>query len=132
MHMALSMYTCSCMPTTSSPSPGLPPPPPPPPPPSAYSIRMPQRMYASVPRCMPIVRLGLIHNTMPPISPKGLTMCGCVCVCVHVHVSACVCMYVRITKGGFESLRLSICICLCKSICVSHARTYNNGGLQVE
>ena len=28
---------------------------------------MPQRMYASVPQCMPIARLGLIHQSMPSL-----------------------------------------------------------------
>ena len=94
MHMALCMYTCSCMPTTLSPSPSLSPP----------SHTMPQRMYASVPRCIPIARLGLIHtcNTMPSHiqtpSPKALSMCGC------MVWHACVCAY---HKGQIESLHLS-------------------------
>ena len=91
MHMALCMYTCSCIPKTLSPSPGLSP--------LAHSNRMPQRMYASVPQCMPIARLGLIHNTMPshirtPFS-KSL---------VNVWVHSCVC---ACHKGRIESLRLS-------------------------
>ena len=82
------------MPTTLSPSPGLSA--------LAHSNRMPQRMYASVPRCMPFARLGLIHNTMPSHnerpSPKALSMCGCVvcmCVCMRVHM--------RVTKGELKA-----------------------------
>ena len=90
MHMALCMDTCSCMPTTMSPSPGLSPSLPRPLP-LAHSNRMPQRMYASVPRCMPISRLGLIHHTMPshirtPFSKSLVNVwvrgMACVCMCV--------------------------------------------------
>ena len=95
MRMALCMHTCSCMPTTLSPSPGLSP--------LAHSNRMPQRMYASVPRCMPIARLGLIHNTMPSHTRTPFSKC-LVNVWVrgkYVRVHACV------TKG-----RLKACVCL--------------------
>ena len=95
------MYACSCMPTTLSPSPGLSP--------LAHSNRMPQCMYASVPRCMPIARLGLIHITMPshtrsPFS-KSLQLSMCGCVVWHACVCAC-------HKGRNESLRLSTCECM--------------------
>ena len=54
--------------------------PPPASPPLAHSNRTPQRMYASVHRCMPIARLGLIHNNMPshirsPFSNSGEVAC---------------------------------------------------------
>ena len=50
------------------------------------------RMYASVPRCMPIARLGLIHNTMPshirtPFSKSFINICGR--LVWHVCVGAC-------------------------------------------
>ena len=74
-------------------------------------IHKPQRMYASVPRCMPIARLGLIHIIqiigegpsdmgrhiyIPclPISegpsPKALSMCGswyvqCTSLLIGIH-----------------------------------------------
>ena len=101
MHMALwlyvCMYACSCMPTTLSPSPGLSP--------LAHSNRMSQRMYTSVPRCMPIARLGLIHNTMPshirkPFS-KSLVNVRVRGMYVRVHACVCVCH-----KGQIESLCL--------------------------
>ena len=96
--MVLCMYTCSCMPTTLSPSPGLSP--------LAHSNRMSQRMYASVPRCMPIARFGLIYNTMPshirkPFSKSlvNVWVCG---MYERVHECVCACH-----KGQIESLRLS-------------------------
>ena len=119
MYMALCMYTCSCMPTTLSPSPL-----PPPPPPLAHSNRTPQRMYASVPRCMPIARLGLIHYTMhafPYSNALRQKPCQCVgawYVYVRVHASVCACH-----KGQIESLSLHVsvriymyvCTCICAS-----------------
>ena len=90
--------------------------PPPASPPLAHSNRMPQRMYASVPQCMPISRLGLIYNTMPshirkPFSKSlvNVRVRG-MYVCVHVtkgRLKACVCLHV------------SVCICVCKCICVA-------------
>ena len=94
MHMALCMHTCSCIQLCLPPRP-LPPPPPP------YSSRMPQSMYAKVPRCMPIA-LGLIHNTMPfhirTSFSKSLVNVWVRCMYVRV--------YVRVTNGR---LRLSTC-----------------------
>ena len=86
-HGSMYVYICSCMPTTLSPSPGLSP--------LAHSNRMPQHMYASVPRCMPIARLGLIHHTMLS-HPNALLRkpCQCVGACVYVCACACGCMFV--------------------------------------
>ena len=103
MHMALCMYTWSCMPTTLFPSPGLSP--------LAHSNRMSQRMYASVPRCMPIARLGLIHHSMPshirtPFS-KSLVNVWVRGMYVRVYECVCACHKVQI-----ESLRLSTCECM--------------------
>ena len=97
--MALCMYTCSCMPTTLSPSPPLPPP-------LAHSNRMSQCMYASVPRCMPIARLGLIYNTMPSHirNPFSKSLVNVRVRGMYVRVHACVC---ACHKGQIESLRLS-------------------------
>ena len=92
--------------------------PPPASPPLAHSNRMSQRMYASVPRCMPIARFGLIYNTMPshirkPFSKSlvNVLVCG-----MYVRV------YVRVTKGRSKAcvcLHDSVCICVCKCIYVS-------------
>ena len=106
-HMALCMYTCSCMPTTLSPSPDLSS--------LAHSNRTPQRMHASVPRCMPIARLGLIHHTMPLPYPNTLLQKPCQCVGVWCNMR----VYVRVTKGGLKA-----CVCLFGV----NARIYNNGG----
>ena len=101
VHMALCMYTCSCIPTTLSPSPL-------PPPSLAHSNLMPQCMYASVPRCMPIARLDLLHNTMPshtrtPFSKSLVNVRVRVCACA----CKCMCVYVHVTKG-----ELKACVCL--------------------
>ena len=87
-HMVLCMYTCSCMPTTFSPSPSTPPPPP-----SHTLILWPQRMHVCVPRCMPIARLGLLHNTIHSHIPTPFFK-SLVNVWVRVHVSVCVYMCV--------------------------------------
>ena len=116
MHMALCMHTCRCMPTTLSPSPRLSP--------LAHSNRMPQRMYASVPRYMPIARLGLIHNTMPShirtAFSKSLKLVNVWVGSMYMYV--CMHVYVRVTKGRLKAcvcLHVSVCICVCKCICVS-------------
>ena len=75
----------------------------------AVDLHVAVASYVSVSRCMPIARLGLIHNTMPshfqtPFS-KSL-----------VNVWR---VYVRVTKGGLKA-----CVCV-------NARIYNNGGLKV-
>ena len=83
MHMALWLYVCIhvaaclqlCLPPPASP-------------PLAHSNRMSQRMYASVPRCMPIARFGLIYNTMPSHIRKPFYK-----ILVNVRVRG---MYVRV------------------------------------
>ena len=75
--------------------------------PQSGLLQLGLKVYASVPRCMPGARLGLIHNTMPShirtLFSKSLVnvwMCG-----MYVHVHACVC---ACHKGRIESLRLSL------------------------
>ena len=94
------------VPTTLSPSPSLSPP-------LTHSNRMPQRMYASVPRCMPIARLGLDIIPCLPISERLSKSL----VNVWVRVSMYVHVYVRITKGRLKAcvgLHVSVCIYVCK------------------
>ena len=94
MHMALWLYVCIhvaaclqlCLPPQASS-------------PLAHSNRMSQRMYASVPRCMPIARFGLIYNTMPSHIRKPFSKS-----LVNVWVCG---MYVSVIKG-----RLKACFCL--------------------
>ena len=108
MHMALWLCVCIhiaaclqlCLPPLASPL-------------LAHSNRMSQRMYSSVPRCMPIARLGLIYNTMPSHirKPFSKSLVNVRVRGMYVHVHACVC--VRVTKG-----RLKACVCLHDSICM--------------
>ena len=112
MHVALCMHRCSFMPNfvpLSRPLPSLP---------LAHSNRMSQRMYAGVPRCMPIGRLGLIHHTMPSHirTPFSTSL-----VNVWVRGMACVCMCVS------QRAELKACVCLLGV----NARIFNNGGLKV-
>ena len=115
MHMALWLYVCIhvaaclqlCLPPPASP-------------PLAHSNRMSQRMYAGVPRCMPIARFGLIYNTKPSHirKPFSKSLVNVLVRGMYVRVHACVC---ACHKGQIECLRLShdSSICMCKCICVS-------------
>ena len=126
MHMALCMYTCSCMRGCMPTQLCLP---------SLSPLAHSNRVYASVPRCMPIARLGLIHNTMPshirtPFSKSQVNvwvrLCMfCACACKFMRA------YVRVTKGGLKAcvcLHVSVCIYACVSVfvcfvCHTHAHT---------
>ena len=92
MHMALFMYTRSCMPTTLSPSPASPP--------SHTLIVCPNVCMPVYPDVCLLPGLGLIHNTMPshirtPFSKslvnvwvRGMHVCACACVCMCVSQRA--------------------------------------------
>ena len=114
-HMHMALWLCVCMhaaaclqlclpPLASSPL--------------AHSNRISQRTYASVPRCMPIARFGLIYNTMPSHIRKPFSKS-----LVNVWVRGMyVRVYVRVTNCRLKAcvyLLDSVCMCMCKCICVS-------------
>ena len=99
-------------------------------PPSHTQIVCPNVCMPVCPGCMPIARLGLIHNTMPshiltPFSKSlvNVWVCG---MYVRLHVCVCACH-----KAQIESLRLSTCECMYMCVLCVNVCTYNNGGLKV-
>ena len=111
-----------------------------PPSPTSHTLIICMPVCPECPRCMPIARLGLIHNTMPshirtPFSKSLVNVWVRLCMFVRVHVNVCVCMYVSHMLGGLKAcvclhVRVCICVCKCMRACVmhTHARTYNNNG----